>query len=472
MAMNTTIYRLDGPAPETMPINYDLDALGYVEEEFVVSGAADSYRWLDREQRQAVVNEPAAYTTRVIVRRPAETTKFSGTVILEWQNVSAGMDIAPDWGFMHREIIRRGHAWVGVSAQRAGIAGGGLVEGLHLKLIAADRYEMLHHPGDAWSFDIFSQVGRLLRSEEGGMLGDAVAHLLLPIGHSQSAIMLVTYANVIDPLVRVFDGFLIHGRGVIGADLETGSPVGDTVGTGGDLAETARILLDAEPEPIRSDARVPVLVLQSETDTVALGGGRIPQLDGDKVRVWEIAGTAHGDTYLTVASLNDDGSSVERLAQDLRPVREGFAFQTPTLVNSGPQQHYVGQAALEQLNRWAAGGPPPPIARRLELMGIGDVQRDDKGIALGGVRTPWADVPVGALSGLGQGGDTFGFLLGTTKLFAPETIAELYPGGAEDYVSRFAAALDATIIAGFILQEDRDEIMAVAAMGFPTSALT
>lgn len=472
MATNPTINRLDGPAPEVMPITYDLDTLGYVEAELVFSGTADSYRWLDRAQDQAVANSSAAFSTRLIVRRPSEATKFSGTVIVEWLNVSTGTDVAPEWSLLHRELIRRGHAWVGVSAQRAGIEGGGVVEGAHLKLIAADRYEVLNHPGDAWSYDIFTQVGRLLRSGEGGLLGGAVAQRLLAVGESQSAMMLVTYVNIIDPLVRVFDGFLIHGRALSGADLEAGLPVADTTGTG-DIAEATRNMLAAAPEPIRSDARVPVLVLQSETDTALLGGGRIPQVDGDKVRVWEIAGSAHGDTYMAVASFNDDGSSIERLAQDLRPVCEVIGFQTASLVNSGPQQHYVGQAAIERLNQWAAGGPPPPTAPRLDLTDTGDdFQRDNNGIALGGLRTPWVDVPVATLSGLGQVGDVFGFLFGTTELFAPDIIAELYPGGVNDYVSRFAAALDATIAAGFILEEDRDEIMALAAAAFPTSALT
>ena len=47
--------------------------------------------------------------------------RFSGTVIVEWLNVSGGLDAAPDWISMHTEIIREGHVWVGVSAQVDGI---------------------------------------------------------------------------------------------------------------------------------------------------------------------------------------------------------------------------------------------------------------------------------------------------------------------------------------------------------------
>lgn len=472
MTTTPTIERLSGPAQEPIPLTYDLEALGYVDEEFVLSGSADSYVWRGDKGSQAVASDSAAFSTRLIVRRPSEASLFSGTVVIEWLNVSAGMDVGPEWNFLHRHLIRRGHAWVGVSAQRAGIEGGGVIggsiDGLPLKLISADRYENLSHPGDAWSYDIFSQVGRLLRSPGGGLLGGAVAEGLLAVGESQSAAFLVTYVNAVDPLVGVFDGFLIHGRASAAAGLR-----GDLPGTdmNGDLAQAAHVALTAEPEPIRSDARVPVLVLQSETDTALFGGGRIVQPNEDKVRVWEIAGSAHADTYLAVAALNDDGSSVERLAQDLRPVSEVIGSQTASLINSGPQQHYVAQAAIEHLDRWAAGGPTPPIAPRLQLADTGDdIHRDSNGIALGGLRTPWVDVPVATLSGFGQTGDAIGLLFGSTTPIEPAAIASMYPEGRSDYLSRFTAALDATITAGFILQEDRDEILGIAAANFPRVA--
>src|SRR6516164_2345072 len=65
----------------------------------------------------------------------------------------------------HREILRRGHAYVGVSAQKVGIEGGrgeatrpGLAP---LKKADSKRYGRLSHPGDAYAYDIFSQAGRL-----------------------------------------------------------------------------------------------------------------------------------------------------------------------------------------------------------------------------------------------------------------------------------------------------------------------
>jgi hypothetical protein len=85
----------------------------------------------------------------------------------------------------------------------------------------------------------------------------------------------------------------------------------------------------------------------------------------------------------------------------------------------------------------------------------------------GGIRTPWVDVPVAVLSGLGQVGEVFVVLFGQTLPFDEAALAELYPGGVAEYLERFEASLDATIEAGFLLDEDRAEILEVAASSFP-----
>ena len=47
---------------------------------------------------------------------PAERD-FSGTVLVEWQNVTAGYDLDA----LEPTSLREGYAWVGVSAQRVGV---------------------------------------------------------------------------------------------------------------------------------------------------------------------------------------------------------------------------------------------------------------------------------------------------------------------------------------------------------------
>ena len=71
------------------------------------------------------------------------------------------------------------------------------------------------------------------------------------------------------------------------------------------------------------------------------------------------------------------------------------------------------------------------------------------------------------MSGLGQNGESFAMLFGRTEPFDDATLSKLYPGGEDDYLEAFAASLDSAIAGGFLLEEDRIEILAVAAHSFP-----
>lgn len=349
---------------------------------------------------------------------------------------------------------------MGVSAQKAGIDGGGLAEGFHLKQYKPQRYGHLSHPGDSFSYDMFTQVGQTLRQSSSPLLGELVPERLLAVGESQSAAFLATYVNAIDPLVQTFDGFFLHGRPGVRAQLH---------GTFGPRVLDERYdALTHCPEQVRADARVPVLLLSSETDVTVLRNAAIEQPDSENIRVWELPGAAHADTYLLVASRTDGGQlSPEEFAGMLESITELVIMTVDKPINSAPHQHYVAQAALEHLDRWAGGDEPPPVAPRLDL-GEGGLtcQRDDLGNAQGGIRNPWVVAPIRVQSGEGQEGEGFAFLFGTTASLEPGTLDRLYPGGRTDYLAAFAQSLNQTIADGFILEVDREEILAVAAATF------
>jgi hypothetical protein len=210
---------------------------------------------------------------------------------------------------------------------------------------------------------------------------------------------------------------------------------------------------------------VPVFVLQSETDLVVLGGGKARQPDSDHFRAWEMTGAAHADTYTVNAGRHDDGTlGGARLAELMRPTRSLLIGNTETPINAGPQQHYVAHAVLSGLVRWVTEELAPPAAPRLGLEESGEAyQVDERGIALGGLRTPWVDVPTAVLSGLGQSGESFAFLFGKTDPFDEATLSALYPGGRDEYLERFEASLEQAIEAGYLLAEDRAEILELAA---------
>ncbi len=396
----------------------DFAALGYAETEYVVTGTATSH-----------TGDAADFATRVVVRRPSDPARFSGTLLAEWFNVSSGQDAAPDWSYLEQEILRRGHAWVGVSAQYVGVEGGGgsVDTGLGspgLKGNDPERYGDLQHPGDAFMFDIFRQAVVDL---------DLAADVRLAVGESQSAVALTTYANAVHPVAPLFDGFLIHSRG--GSAAPFGEP-----GRGLDMNEVLR----GEPVTIRDDLDVPVFVVVTEGDLFdRIGFLPARQPDTDTFRLWEIAGAAHADGHI------------------IGEFEEFLGCEVP--VNRG-QQTFVLRAALRHLDAWARGGAPPPAAARLEVDGD-DFAHDANGNVRGGVRTPCVDAPVQVLSGRPWPGASIACrLFGSTIALPPARLKELY-ADRDAYLAAYERAADAAIDAGFVLAEDRDELLSDARPG-------
>jgi hypothetical protein len=341
-------------------------------------------------------------------------------------------------------LLREGYAWVGVSAQA-----GGLNALKAPPLGDPERYESLIHPGDSYSYDMFSQAGQAIRNDPQALLGGLRPDHVIAVGESQSAARLVTYIDAVHPRADVYDGFLVHSRGGGGAAL-TQAPL-PAVST-------------PVPTLIRDDLDVPVLVFQTETDA---GGLQARQPDSPVFRLWEVAGTAHFDLYGLQQGATDTGdrASVSTWFDSmLHPTDQpnpNFSCTSP--VNSGPQT-FVLRVAIAALNRWVADGTPPPEAARRETTSVEPVQYalDANGNVRGGVRTPAVDAPVAKLSGLGQSGVTFCVLFGTTAPFSPAQLRELYRdhGG---FVSAWNRATQDAVQAGFLLGRDAAHLRAVAA---------
>lgn len=434
---------------------FDLTQVGYSEAEYFMSGMATAYTNVgalsDDGKWNVTRGDAAAYKTRILVYRPIDRTKFNGTVVIEWLNVSGGVDAAADWITGHTELIRDGFAWVGVSAQSVGVEGGMSVLGmpvLALKTVDRERYGTLVHPGDSFSYDIFSQVAQAIRRPSGmNPLGDLSVSALIGGGESQSAFRLVTYINAIHPLADIYDGFLVHSRG--------GGSIGQAP-----LSEAPQPQIAVPGSaPIRSDLNVPVLTFETETDLSFLGYFSARQPDSERFRLWEVAGTAHADTYTVAIGFADLGTSpdVAQLVLTMMPV-PGLTCRAP--INSGPQ-HFVLNAAIAALNRWVRNGTLPPIAPRLEVSPGARILRDEHGNARGGIRTPQVDVPIASFTGDGRGSIVCQ-LFGTTTPFDDATLAGLYPDHST-YVSLFNAATDRAVTAGFLLPPDAELMKAAAA---------
>jgi hypothetical protein len=449
--------------PQLAATEFPLDQVGYDQHEFLVSGTAQSYTSavpLKSDGNWTVTPASSApFTTRAVLYMPTDPRNFNGTVVVEWLNVTAGIDAAPVWLMAHKELVREGYAWIGVSAQSIGIEGasqGVLGLPLGLKQLDPERYGALEHPGDSYSYDLFRQVGglapQLLRNQ--GLR----ARRVLAAGESQSAMHLVTFIDAFGADTKTapspFDGYLVYSRGI------TGSP----------LSQAPQAEIGAPtPTRIRSDVRAPVLVLDTESDVAGLGAAAAAQPDTARVHEWQVAGGAHADAYTLALGANDAGDPASDTAmfQAMRTPPTSFRgglFTCTSPINTGPTT-YVARAAVHALDQWARSGTPPAKAPRLALVPGRDPPQfriDADGNVQGGVRTPHVDAPVARFSGLGQSGSGFCSLFGTTTPFTAAQLTALYPSNAR-FVKAWNAAVDDAVRAGWILRADARGLRAAAA---------
>lgn len=409
----------------------DLAPFGYEEQEYLVSGTAVD---------TAGTAQP--YTTRIIVTRPSEPTDFNGTVLLDWVNVTAQFENAVDSLEARPMLLREGFAFVHVSAQAAGLDGNPLTP----KMWDPVRYASISHPGDAWSFDMFSQVAQAFRSPAGGAsldpmgdLGVSSVRRVLAAGQSQSALRLRDYVDQWLPThpnaVGLIDGFLIHGD--VGASKPFAHPL-------------------------------PVKVLHLLSDYEATDDGFDPASADPGYRLWEVAGTGHSDYFIGHQSVAGHGPRVLALAAKQTPAQYEATLLAAgnygervepellvcTVAGSAMPMHYATSSAIHQLRRWVESGPAPDNGPRFEFAG-GTQALDEHGNPLGGIRLPPVDVPVARyLSTVCQLG-------GITVPFTDLQLQQLYGTHAE-YYDRMAAATDLAVAGGWVLPEDAEDLMARA----------
>ncbi len=438
----------------------DMAALGYRLDEYFIEGDAVRYgpapgTDLERNGRwQVEPVETSPYTSRLVVVRPTDPDAFNGTVIVLWNNVSAGYENFG--GGDSPEIFEGGSAYVAVSAQRVGVHGQP-ENPQGLRTWDPQRYGSLSIPSDDYSFDIFTQAANLVAPDRPSQGIDPMERLavrrLIAQGASQSAARLASYLNGVQPISRRFDAFFLMLYFGGGTPLE----VGDAVMTVREAAND-----DSQPRIpeglhlLRDDLEIPIMVLNTECEATSCYGVRQP--DSDRFRYWEVAGASH-------VSLPAMASSAPRMERD-------FGFSIPLEDES---MHRINQvsvapvvdAALHHLQVWVSGGPPPPVQPRIAFAGDpAQIVRDGNGMAEGGIRLPQVEVPLAHNSAIQQTPDIFARLVGYHESFPDEKVRALY-GSREAFLARDEEAARAAEAAGVILPRDVDPLLAEAAEAFP-----
>jgi|TARA_B100000959_G_scaffold92961_1_gene98745 hypothetical protein len=427
--------------PFSCPVD-DVTERGYVMEEFLLEGQATSFRVpkggvADRDGLWEVEPaETAPYVTRAYVVRPDDPARFNGVAVVNWQNVTAGFDLgAPLDG-----EIYRGYAWVGVTTQKIGVDGAaGLLPGMPstkgLLEWDPERYGALKHPGDAWSYDIFTQAGRAVRAGT-ELMGGLKPSLVLASGESQSAMRLGSYLNAAHQGARVYDGFHLTVHWGICPPLDEMDLMSMFGPEGAELPSPATCA-------IRDDGGVPILSVATECE--ARFNLPVRQAETDTFRFWEVAGASHesrteADAFAAIMARDEVTLSLPQPTD-------------PNVIEWG----FVNNAALRALVSWCRHGKVPASHPRIEFEGD-QARRDEFGNAKGGIRVPELTAPVASYLGeRDEGMETW--LLGKTTPLAADRLARLYPE-AGDRERAWNRAVDALVEQRLVVAEDVEGLRA------------
>lgn len=426
---------------------FDVAELGYVMEEFLLDGVASSYMppagaQIGRDGIWATeIGDVPSYRTRMYVVRPVDPARFNGVALVNWQNVTAGVDL----GAPTESDLRHGFAWVGVTTQLVAIEGRAGIEGIFpptegLPAWDPDRYGSLCHPGDAYCYDIYSQAGRAVGTDRPATpidpLGGLEPRMLVAIGGSQSAMRLGSYLNLAHARDRVYDGFFPYVHwGLCPYPPDQDLQVSFEQLDDGWYAGSSRI---------RDDGGAPILVLASETET--MHNYPVRQPDSDTFRFWEMAGAAHAgaETADMEAIFDRDGLPNVLSFEDMNTV----AWQ------------YIRDAAQQRLVDWVDSGRPPISMPPIEVDPgpPASIRRDQFGNALGGIRLPELEAPIARHSGTNSS-NPLAALAGESVPLSSEQIGELYTDRSA-YEKAWNAAVDRLVDDGLVLADDIESLRA------------
>jgi Alpha/beta hydrolase domain len=416
---------LQGPIPRTatsVPVgtaelpgaaeSVDLARNGYVENEYFVSGKANIYQYDASGQNLEVKTPDVPYTTVILVRRPKDHRRFSGTVQYEMSHPAFGVDTQV-WAWNHDKIMRDGDAWVRITTSR----GGPLASSVGLaKEYDPIRYAPIDYPEDGLNWDVIGQVGKLIKSNArtSPLAGYDVRRMLMS-GWSGAGAIVQIWVNDFSRVQRM------PGGGPIVDGYIVGEPSGYPR-----INSTAPAIAATDPRQKVVPPGVPVIKLHSHPEPASQ---QRPDSDApaDRYRTWEVAGPAHADN-----ATNPDQFPTFLQLKNTSFGATMYPFTCQYPMNAFPFRQQWG-VALTDLERWTTDRRfSPPHAQRLKLNPDGTQVKDANGNEVGGVRSIALDVPTATYFDTnvplpGDAGFCSNTSVGHQEAFSRQKLRALYP---------------------------------------------
>jgi len=297
----------------------DLAHFNYITKEYFVSGMANG--------------QP--YKTRIVIRRPADNSRFSGLILAESMHPSGN-----PWMFHFTHVYSMSSGHIGVEILTSATQG--------FTEFNPERYKDLQI-ANGQANEVIAQVGALLKSKQSdNPLAGLAPRKMILAGSSASAGVVVNYMPAhmtwrLADMKPVYDGFL----------------------------------------PTSNASNIPsvdVPTIQVPTMREVFQGNGPTRVDSDaadnQIRIYEFAGMAHIDSRDAAAYYPD-------------PCKKP--------ISRFPLAVYMS-VALNHLFAWVDKGTPPPHADRYYVDYNTDndgsmLALDEFGNVRGGIRNPYVDVP-------------------------------------------------------------------------------
>lgn len=459
------IPRVEGPievTPDSYPfcamnhsrVPLDVADYGYLEEEYFLSGKANVYD-VDANDNLVIKKAALPYKNRILVRRPVKPEKFSGRVYVDILNATQCYDIEDLWHRTYLWCMEHGHAYVGVTSKPVCVQS--------LKNFNYYRYRDLDWSGaqkvpnptlsrsatipgteEGLIWDILSQTAMVLRyGGSHNCLGGYQPKYIYLTGQSQSGAYLNTYISYFNPYLdgpdgtHLFDGYM----NIVGALVQRSLCQTDDVGP---LRLCQRHMHACSTPYICLSSEADFIVFKHFLPNVNLLDIQIENSDTpqNKCRYYEIAGAPHTDILCPVLT---DIADIEKTGRSLPNLSQKLISD----INDFPLEMYVC-GLLEKLHQWAVYGIAPKVVSPLEREN-GTLRRDSFGNALGGLRTPFLDVPIATY--IASNPDDPEGICGKMIYFTLAQVEKLY-GTPDHYIELFEHAVRTQVDDGWISETD------------------
>ncbi|GAE93121.1 hypothetical protein JCM21714_2160 [Gracilibacillus boraciitolerans JCM 21714] len=362
-----------------------LEENGYREDEYFISGTANVYSMQNKKKKEVFTDAP--YVNRIIIRRPTNIKSFSGNVVVEILNSTAGFDIDRNWVLTKDFMMRNGDIYVGITSKPN-------------VLKALLRFDQERYSPLSWKNPNQTPPNRKIPDEK---LGNIAGHSSYETEDGLFWDMLVDLAKLLksasdaNPIKAYGDhyqflsgwsqsgGYLIRFIKDFAYDSEDQDLFNGYLSYGTVSLCTPNLNQEDLTDPTTLDLTLPklkspMIEMHTESENVSLNNHNSRMEDSEYYRVYDITGPSH----------NTQNTSDEYYKDDLDLKKAGFSslYHGKELYPNNFPHEFAFQAAQHSMYMWVRDGKHPISVEEIKVDDELNNVKDENGNSIGGWRLP------------------------------------------------------------------------------------